>query len=342
LRSGCVESRTAMLFRPQRLITPATDSEGMPVYMQDWFTGLIAQRSDVIRATVVRNNMAVGVYIVSPYQNPLGMKQAYNLPWARLGGPVIDENVDPARRSQIVKDLIDQLPNNRSYFLTLSNESDFNAFLAAGFEGELEENFVIPVEQATTWERGLSNMARRHLRRAREDLNVSTLDPAEFIRHYGEHLSLRRRKPYSELSIARDLLLEATRRGQARAIAARRPDSVEIEAAVACLWDSSRYFYWMTTRRPPVSGRKAPHQGAVKFLMYTAIKHAHAKGLTFDFDGAPSPRLAQLYAAMGGTKSVRYKVTRETACERLASLIRSPVKSALRRTIGRLIALKLN
>jgi len=332
----------AMLFMPQRLITSATDSEGMPVFMQDWFTGLIARKSDVIRTTVARDNMAAGVYIVFPYRNALGMKQAYNLPWAHLGGPVIDENADPVQRSQIVKDLIDQLPSNRSYFLTLSNEGDFNAFLAAGFEGELEENFVIPVEQAATWESGLCKMARRHLRRAREDLNVSTLDPAEFVRHYGEHLSMRRRKPYADLSIARDILVEAIRRGQARVIAARRRDSVEIDAAVACLWDDSSYYYWMTTRRPPVSGRRAPHQGAVKLLLYTAIKHAHGKGLTFDFDGVTSPCVARLYAGMGGTKSVRYKVTRQTVCERFASLIRPPVKSAFRRTIGRLVTLKLN
>jgi hypothetical protein len=314
----------------------------MPVYMQDWFTGLIAQKSDVIRATVTRNNMAVGVYVVSPYRNVLGMKQAYNLPWARLGGPVIDEDVDPVRRSQIAKDLIDQLPSNRSYFLTLSNETDFNAFLAAGFEGELEENFIIPVEQAATWESRLSKMSRRHLRRAKEELNVSTLDPAEFVRHYGEHLSMRRRKSYAELSIARDILIEAIRRGQARIIAARRRDSVEIDAAVACLWDDSNYYYWMTTRRPPVSGRRAPHQGAVKLLLYTAIKHAHSKGLTFDFDGVTSPCVAQLYAGMGGSKAVRYRVRRATIFERIASLIRSPVKSAFRRTIGRLIPLKLN
>jgi hypothetical protein len=50
-----------MQFMPQRLITSATDSEGMPVYVQDWFTGLIARKSDVIRATVARDNMAVGV-----------------------------------------------------------------------------------------------------------------------------------------------------------------------------------------------------------------------------------------------------------------------------------------
>jgi len=98
----------------------------------------------------------------------------------------------------------------------------------------------------------------------------------------------------------------------------------------------------MTTRRPPVSGRRAPHQGAVKLLLYTAIKHAHGKGLTFDFDGVTSPCVARLYAGMGATKSVRYRVRRGTLGERLVSLIRPPVKSMLRRTIGRLITLKLN
>jgi len=314
----------------------------MPVYMQDWFTELAAKRSGALRVTAAENNKVVGVFIVSPYRNPFGMKQAYNLPWARMSGPIIDEHVGPVRRAQIVKGLIEQLPSNRSYFLTLSNENDFISFLAAGFDGELEDNFAIPVEQATTWERGLSSMARRHLRRAKEELTVSKLDPAEFIRHYAEHLSIRRRKPYAELSIAGDILDEATRRGQARVTAARRRGTGEIDAAVACLWDTNNYYYWMTTRRPPASGGAPTHQGAVKLLLYTAIKHAHRKGLTFDFDGVRSPQVAQLYASMGGTRSVRYRVRRETTCERFASLLRSPVKSALRNTVGRLMILKLN
>jgi hypothetical protein len=323
------------------MLGSAPDSERNPVYMQDWFTA-IAAKGRILRVEVVEDRNVVGSFSCSLYRNPFGMRQAYNFPWARVGGPIIDASVDPVRRKKLIESLISQLPSNRSYFLTLSNEDDFRTFLASGFDGDLEDNFLIPADQAKTWERGLSKMSGRHLRGAEKALNISALEPAEFIRRYAEHLAMRRRKPSADLSIARDILIEATRRGQARVTAARRRNTGEIDAAVACLWDNTSYYYWMTTRRPPSGAHRAPHQGAVKLLLCTAIKDAHAKGLTFDFDGAPSARVAQLYAGMGGTKSVRYRVKRGTTCERLASLVRSPVKSALRKTFGRLITLKWN
>ena len=330
-----------MPFRPQHMQGSTPDFEGNPVYMQDWFTA-IAAKERILRVEVVEDRNVVASLSCSLYRNPFGMRQAYNLPWVRVTGPIIDANDDPARRRKLIESLISQLPSNRSYFLTLSNEDDFRTFLASGFDGELEDNFLIPADQAKTWERGLSKMSVRHLRSAEKALKISALEPEEFIRQYAEHLAMRRRKPYADLSIARDILIEATRRGQARVAAARRRDTGEIDAAVACLWDNGRYYYWMTTRRPPSGAQRAPHQGAVKLLMYAAINHAHAKGLTFDFDGVTSARVAKLYAGMGGTKSVRYRVKRGTICERLASVVRSPVKAALRNTFGRLIKLKLN
>lgn len=331
-----------MLYVPQDIPRYATNAEPTPVYMQDWFMRITAKGTDTLRVAAVQGGDVVGAFMVSCYRNPLGMKQAYNLPWARVSGPIIDETVGPRRRSQITRELVDRLPRSRSYFLTLSNEHDFNAFLASGFEGEMEENFEIPPERAAGWEGRLSDMARRHVRRANEKLDVSTLDAAKFVRVYAGHLAERKRKPYSELSIARDILAEATRRGQAKITVARQRDSGEIDAAIACLWDDEKYYYWMTTRRPPGPGRAAPHQGAVKLLLYSAIKDAHRKGLTFDFDGVTSGSVAQLYAAMGGIKSVRYKVKRLTPCERLACFFRPRVKSMLRNSIGKLVALKSN
>jgi hypothetical protein len=333
-----------MLFVPQYQPKFAMVYGGVPVYMQGWFTDIFANRINALNVTVVENDEVVGSLTVSRYRNPLGLKQAYDLPWARVGGPVVDEEIDPIRRARIVRQLIDQLPYDRSYFLTLSNKRDFRTFLAAGFTADVENNFTIPAEQAMTWELGLSKMTRRHLRKASRDLVVSTLDPEEFIELYARYLSMRRRKPYAELSIARDILVEATRRGQARIIVARRQDTGEIEAATACLLDDSNYHYWMTTRRPPADGQRAPHQGAIKLLLSTAIRDAHARGLTFDFDGAPSDKeqIARLYVGMGATRTVRYKVKRETTCEKFASLVRLPVKRALGKTFGRFLTLKLN
>jgi hypothetical protein len=319
-----------------------------PVYMQSWFTEISASKIETHAVTVVEEGVVVGTMTVSVCRNAIGMRQAYNLPWARLGGPLIVDHVDPMWRTQIVRKLVDQLPRNVSYFLTLSNEDDFKTFLAAGFKADLEDNFIIPLDQPTTLVSGLSKMTKRHLRKAREELVVSTLGPEEFIQLYATHLSMRRRKPYAALSVARDILVEGMRRGQASVTTACRRDTGKIDAAVACLWDKTSYYYWMTTRQPPVKGQTRPHHGAVKFLLWRAIADAHAKGLTFDLDGVPSGLLekkegvTRLYAGMGAKQSVRYGVKRETLAERLASLVRTPIKLAVGKTIGAFVTLKLN
>jgi hypothetical protein len=326
----------------------ATDSAGIPVYMQSWFTKIITDKIRIHRVTVVEGDEVVGAMTLSLCRNVIGLRQCYNLPWARIGGPLIAKDVGPTRRAEITHKLLDQLPTNASYFLTLSNEHDFKTFLAAGFKAELEVNFKVPLDRATTWEGRVSTMTKRHLRKARAELIVSTLGPDDFIKLYDTHLSMRRRKPYAELSVARDILVEATRRGQASIMTACRRGTGEVDAAVACLWDEDSYYYWMTTRRPTVDGQAKPHQGAVKLLLYKAITDAHAKGLTFDFDGVPSgfgdksSKVTRLYAGMGAERSVRYRVKRETSLERLASLVRSPIKLALINTIGRFVTLSFN
>jgi hypothetical protein len=175
-------------------------------------------------------------------------------------------------------------------------------------------------------------------------LTVSTTSVSSFIEIYARDLSLKLRKPSAPLAIARDILEEAMCRDQARIMIASRRDFGEIDAAVACLWDDDYYYYWMTTRRSALDGQRKPHQGAVKYLLWTAIQDAHARGLTFDFDGAASGRsgVARLYREMGAQKSVRFRVKRETRTERVVRLLRPPTKFLIRKTLGSVMALKLN
>ena len=321
-----------MPFRPQHMQGSTPDSEGNPVYMQDWFTA-VAAKERILRVEVVEDRNVVASLSCSLYRNPFGMRQAYNLPWVRVTGPIIDANDDPARRRKLIESLISQLPRNRSYFLTLSNEDDFRIFLASGFDGESEDNFVIPADQAKTWERGLSKMSVRHLRSAEKALKISAFEPEEFIRQYAEHLAMRRRKPYADLSIARDILIEATRRGQAR-VSRCSPTRHRRDRCRRGLSVGRRQILLLDDDPPAAErGAEGAASGSRQLLMYAAINHAHAKGLTFDFDGVTSVRVAKLYAGMGGTKSVRYRVKRGTICERLASVVRSPVKAALRNTL---------
>jgi hypothetical protein len=193
-----------------------------------------------------------------------------------------------------------------------------------------------------------SKMTRRHIRQAQEHLVVSTTTPRVFIQTYGADLLRRRRKSYAPLTIAHDILEEGLRRGQARIFTANRRDTGETDAAVACLWDDTNYYYWMTTRRVQADGESKPHQGAVKLLLWSAIQDAAARGLTFDFDGIPSEfslkesGVTRLYAGMGGQRSVRYRVKRETKVEQFLGWLRAPTKLLLTKTVGTFMTLKMN
>src|SRR5579863_2384250 len=306
----------------QELVAEQRRSAEHPVYLQPWFTDIAGQGSQTKKISVYEGDQLAGSLTICMTRNSFGMKQAYNLPWARAAGPMIYE-MSRNRRSEIVSRLIKQLPANVSYFLTLSSESDFRQFLSEGFVPDLEDNYIIATKAASVLENSFSKMTKRHLKQAQGQLTISSLTSSEFIEIYERDLAHRRRKSYAPLEIAHQILDEGLRRGQASILCARRRDNGEIEAAVACLCDDTSYYYWMTTRRVPTDGQEKSFQGAVKLLLWSAIQDALAKGLVFDFDGVPTgdPRkkagLARLYEGMGAQPSVRYKVKRGTRLERI-------------------------
>jgi hypothetical protein len=337
-----------MLFVPRDVTGTLSQETNVPVYLQDWLTAIAARGGNTRKTVVTENGEPLGSLTISLDRNALGMKQAYNLPWARTCGPSIPEGINEERRADITRRLIRQLPTNVSFFLTLADEFDFRLFLEEGFKPVSEANYVIPPVPFPALHASLSKMTKRHIKQAQRDLVVSTTTPDSFIEIYATDLARRRRKPYAPLDIARDILSEGQRQGQARIFTAKRRDTGEIDAAIACLWDNARYYYWMTTRRLQASGQNKPHQGAVKLLLWSALQDAAARGLTFDFDGTgidPAPGKngkVRLYDGMGAQRCVRYAVKRETKLEQVLGHLRLPVKLVIRSTVGKLMTLQMN
>jgi hypothetical protein len=337
-----------MLFVSRDIAGTALNTGKSPVYMQRWFTDIAAQNDNTKEIAVIEDGKVTGSLTIVLVRNGLGMKQAYNLPWARVCGPNIPEGVSETKRAQITRQLIKQLPTDVSYFLTLATESDYRLFLSEGFQPALEDNYVVTPDRSPVLHASFSKMTRRHVRQAQEHLIVSATTPEAFIQAYATDLFHRRRKSYAPLTIARDVLEEGTRRGQARIFTANRRDTGEIDAAVACLWDDTNYYYWMTTRRVQVDGQTKPHQGAVKLLLWSAIQDASSKGLTFDFDGVPSDfslkkdGVTRLYEGMGAQRSVRYRVKRETRLEQCIGRLRAPTRLLITKTAGTFMTLKMN
>jgi hypothetical protein len=337
-----------MLFVSRDVSGIPSQETNVPVYMQDWLTDIAMRGTETRRVIVTENGKPLGSLTVWLQRNGLGMKQGYNLPWARVCGPHFPEGISEEKRTSTTRQLVRQLPRNVSFFLKLAHESDFMLFLEEGFKPVLENNYFIPPAGLPTLHAALSKMSKRHVKQAQRDLIVTTTTPDGFIEIYEADLARRRRKPYAPLAIARDILAEGQRQGQARIFIAKRRDSGEIDAAIACLWDHARYYYWMTTRRLQADGEAKPNQGAVKLVLWAAIQDAAARGLTFDFDGAgfdPTPSefgKVRLYDGMGGQHCVRYMVTRETKIEQALGRFRPSIKRAIRSTVGKLMPLQMN
>jgi Acetyltransferase (GNAT) domain len=338
---------TSMLILPREITGVPLGDEKTPVYLQNWLTKIAARSGKTRTLAVTEGDRLLGSLTIFLERNGVGMKQGYNLPWARLCGPNVFEDVGEEKRAQITRRLIRQLPKDVSFFLTLADEFDFRLFVSEGFQSTSEDNYVISPDRLPALQAAFSSMTKRHIKQAQRDLMVSSTTPAAFVEIYAADLAQRRRHSYAPLAIARDILTEGLFQGQARIFTAKRRDTGEIDAAIACLWDNSKYYYWMTTRRLPVEGQSKPHQGAVKLLLWSAIQDAAARGLTFDFDGAgtDAPRkegTTRLYDGMGAQRCVRYAVKRETTLERLLGRFRPPVKLAIRKTVGRLMTLRMN
>jgi hypothetical protein len=337
-----------MLAVSHDIAQPAVKEPDCPVYMQDWFIEIAGADARFTRRLVALDGAEeVGSLVYALHRNGIGMKQSYNLPWARLCGPRISMRLSEARRAEIAHKLIKQLPTNASYFLTLSSNSDYRLFLQHGFLPALVENYIIRPDAPSVLFASFSGMTKRHIKQAERRLKVSTTTPDIFIREYEANLRLRRRKPYAPLPIASELLSKAIQRGQARILTAEREDG-EIEAAIACLWDNTICYYWLTTRRLASDGKGKIHQGAVKLLIWRALQDAAAKGLIFDFDGIPSDysqkvqRASLICQGMGAQRSLRYGLVRKTRLERLAGPFRKPLKGLILKTLGSFVTLKMN
>jgi Acetyltransferase (GNAT) domain len=303
-----------------------------PVYLQSWLTQ-IAGRDNLIKTTIVENGEQIASLSIALARNVLGMKHGSILPWARLCGPVISGAVSNEKRASIARRLVRLLPKDVSYWLPV-DECDIEPFLSEGFKPASEDNYFILPDQLPVLYASFSKMTRRHIKQAQRNQIVSTTTPAAFIDIYASDLLRRGRTPYSPLAIAHDILAEGLRRGQAHIFTAERRDTGEIDAAIACLWDDERYYYWMTTRRVQVDGESKPEQGAVKLLLWSAIQDAATRGLIFDFDGAGTDigraGRAKLYDGMGAQQCVRYVVRRETDFQRFVNHFLQPIKRAIR------------
>jgi hypothetical protein len=274
------------------------------VFQQSWWLEIARGTGSYHEARVFKDGVLVGNLPYVVRRTKIGARWGAAPDWSHLGGPILSQSLTDAEKSEVLRQLIAQLPANISYgFVCGAYAKDAGlirlAFTGAGFSHHTETTYSQPPSQADLLGR-LNRKHRLHLEAAHRALDIVELGEDEFVDFYSTNLvdaALAARLP---LNTARALIAKG-RTGdtpQVRVFAARRKTAgAPLDAAIACAWDKTRCYYWMSTRRrhPENGPQDAPHPNAIKLLMMNAMAHAASLGLIFDTDGCSTAGSQKLY-----------------------------------------------
>jgi hypothetical protein len=248
----------------------------------------------------------------------------HSLGWAvDLGcGSVASQN---RRHAEITRELTARLRSFAGFHHKLSGRiSDTFAFNEAGYTTTVQFTFEIAAQpHDVTW-RGMRDKTRNVIRRAGEQYEVaSSIAPASFSALYDRNL--RARGLVNTTTRMTQVTAAALAHDSGRIYAARDSDGT-IAAAVFIVWDMHTAYYLLATRSPGSAN------GAVALLIWHAIRDAHARGLTFDFDGVGTRGSRLFFTGFGGVVTPRFIVSRFTRGCRIAQMCRN----SFARSLGRL------
>jgi hypothetical protein len=247
-------------------------------------------------------------------------------PLTRTLGPVIKPHQSVGgdrewtQRLGIARDLIAQLPKCARFHQLMDprvSEAEALAFRLEGFTVKVAFTLIADgwTDEATAFA-ALKGAARTAIRRAQECLTVRPIDSAkEFLDFYDANLAARKRtNVYGAATMGR-LLNEVLNR-QAGTLIGAFDAQGSLVASSALIWDSRAAYYFLTARRPDA------HGGAVSLMLWTAMRIAGERGLSFDFDGVSTTGILKFLGGFGGRLVRRFEIERTM-----------PVYGALRTTL---------
>lgn len=278
-----------------------------PIFLEDWW--LNAATDGSWDAVSVQQSGRVAGWLPYARTRHMGFSTFGSAPLTRLMYPLVDvggsksESVD-RERFKIESDLIEQLPDASCHrFMLPPSGGSALAWQAQGFDTHLEHTFIVDahLSDSDRWNQ-MRNKTRNVIRRAEEQLEARSVDAATFLREYRANLG-------SGLSPAHvaavGLLTEAAiERGQGRALAAMASNGCP-QAAVLFVWDTTDYYYFLSTRNS-----NDAELGAVAMLVWDGLQDAWTRGLRFDFDGVSSLGRMRFLQSFGGQLASRVGVVR--------------------------------
>jgi hypothetical protein len=229
-------------------------------------------------------------------------------PFTHILGPVVDSGVGKpqtrlVKRLSIVRELIDQLPRVSLFEQQFDPALDDGlalcdglAFQDRGYAVSTQYNFLIDCRApvAELWE-GMHFKTRQHIRRAEEKYIVRPVDDATaFTQFYLRNTRIQGRRNHIEFGYFGELCAACRERNAGQMLGAFKADGTPVSMVFLVSSDTTMY-YQLSTR-----GADPEDNGSINLLIWAAMQLAHARGLSFDFDGVYNSGSARFLSGFGG------------------------------------------
>jgi hypothetical protein len=250
-------------------------------------------------------------------------------PFTHVLGPAIDAGPGKPqtrliRRLSITRSLIDQLPSN-SYFNQCLDPSlddglanaDGLAFQEHKFAAAPHYTFEVDCRRSLDdiWA-AMHKKTRQPIRRAEEKYSVRCVDrPQSFIDFYLKNTEAWGRSNGLEFKHFPALFSECRARGCGMILGAFDHDASPI-AMTYLVWGRGIMYYLLSTRS--FQG----DYGAISLLLWSAMKHAHKRGLILDLDGVHSTGTVRFLSGFGGHIKKRLMIRRSKLPFRALQLLK--------------------
>ena len=296
-----------------KLLTPT-------IFHEPWWLA-IASDGAYREAKVVTNGVVLGrlPYLLSG--KTAGQNAVIMPDMTHVLGPALGTEGGDSTRSlkhfTITSELIAQLPKAaHTWFRLHRGVTDTLAFEAAGFSTGVDFTIeVAPDASDKLWKR-MRDKTRNVIRRAGESLSVVEChDAARFLRFYDTNLADRGMRNQYNREVCTKLIVACLARAVGRLLIASDASGA-LKAGVFTVLDGETEYYFMSTRTLD-SGN-----GATSLLIWSAIQHAAALGLTFNTDGLNSKNNLLLLTGFGGVLKPRYFVSKTSKIYQTAQFLK--------------------
>ena len=290
-----MSSKAEYLSRPELL-------QQLPVFFQPWWLDAVSRNWDI--ALAEDKGRIEGVW---PYarDSKFGFKLIRNPQLTPYLGPFFfyPEQLSTAEKvlfeQRVFENLWQQLPRWDSFDLEATTAFENAAlFLQKEFTttGKITYELRLDQTEEQLWSALHSN--HRNLIRQAEQCHeiVEGTDYLPGLAALHKATFQRKGKPYPFKPSMITRLVNESYKHNAGSIFAARDEQQRITASIFTVWDQEKMYLLLSTVNP-----EQAHPGAVRLLIFHALKAAKQKGLRiFDFEGSMDPGIAAFFRRFGG------------------------------------------